>query len=97
MDIVVEVHVGDFYALIDVEVQTAEPSNYILENRKEVYAARLLTMQKNLYFSNDNYSDALDVYTIWIQLYEDVNVCTERTYKISHRHGRGRRTGTGRI
>jgi len=87
MDIVVEVHVGDFYALIDVEVQTAEPSNYILENRKEVYAARLLTMQKNLYFSNDNYSDALDVYTIWIQLYEDVNVCTERTYKISHRHG----------
>ena len=64
LDVFFEVNVRDFHAIINIEIQKCDPSNYFIKHRMENHGARILTSQKDRKYTSDHYSDALDVYTI---------------------------------
>ena len=52
--------------LFDIEAQHNRPSKYKLEDRCQYYNSRMISSQKNVTFTNSNYSDLYKDVSIWI-------------------------------
>ena len=52
--------------IINVEAQKDEPNGYDILNRAIFYVSRMISSQKERDFSNSNYNDIKQVYSIWI-------------------------------
>lgn len=52
--------------IINLEAQKTEPSSYGILNRATFYAGRMISSQKSREFSNMNYDDMKQIYTIWV-------------------------------
>ena len=52
--------------LFDVEAQHRRPSKYDLKDRCQYYNSRMIASQKNVTFTNSNYSDLYKAVSLWI-------------------------------
>ncbi|WP_289220625.1 hypothetical protein [Ileibacterium valens] len=75
LDLLFELHVRDFHAWINLEIQRNKPDDLIY-TRMEFYASRLISSQKNRVFTGTDYHQIMDVYSIWLLLYEDSDYIT---------------------
>ncbi len=61
--------------LIGIEAQKAEPDRYPILNRAVYYKSRMTSSQKDREFTNQNYGDIKQVYSIWICMNMDECSC----------------------
>ncbi len=59
--------------IINVEIQKDEPTKYNILNRVIFYIGRMISSEKQRDFTNFNYNDMKDVYSIWLCLGEKEN------------------------
>ena len=59
--------------IINIEVQNNIHLKYPIIKRALYYASRLISKQKGEYFSNSNYQDLCEIYSIWILISPDKN------------------------
>lgn len=59
--------------IINVEIQKDEPTKYHILNRVIFYIGRMISSEKQRDFTNSNYNDMKDVYSIWLCLGEKEN------------------------
>ena len=62
--------------IVNVEAQKDEPDKYKLLNRAIFYVSRLVSSQKERDFVNTNYDDIKLVFSIWICMNMDCNICS---------------------
>ena len=59
--------------IVNIEAQKDEPTEYKILNRAIFYVSRLISSQKERDFSNTNYDDIKQVFSIWICMNMDDN------------------------
>ena len=59
--------------IINVEAQKDSPDEYKILNRAVFYVSRLVSSQKERNFTNTNYDDIMQVFSIWICMNMDNN------------------------
>lgn len=62
--------------IVNVEAQKAEPTGYGILNRAVFYVCRMLSSQKGRDFTNSNYDDINQVYSIWVCMNMNQNSMT---------------------
>ena len=60
--------------IVNVEAQKDEPTEYDILNRAIFYACRLISSQKGRDFTNTNYNDIKQVFSIWICMNMEQNI-----------------------
>jgi hypothetical protein len=74
-DIIFYVRMRDGLAqiIVNVECQKDDPTAYKILNRAIFYVSRMISSQKERDFTNQNYDDIKQVYSIWICMNEEEN------------------------